>query len=154
MRRSASVPARKQAESELRAATEQALESNRRLVATVAEMERKRSELVIVTEMGDILQSCLQTEEAYQIITACAARLFPRTCGAVYRPLSTLVELEAVSTWGEDLVAGPVISSEDCWGLTARPSPSDHRWRAAVPLSPRQGSGGVLDLVPAAPGPW
>lgn len=109
--------ARKQAESELRAATEQALESNRRLVATVAEMERKRSELVIVTEMGDILQSCLQTDEAYQIITACAARLFPRTCGAVYRPLSTLVELEAVSTWGEDLVAGPVISSEDCWAL-------------------------------------
>ena len=54
-------------------------------------MERKRRERVIVTEMGDILQSCLATDEAYRIITACAARLFPRTCGAVYRPLSTLV---------------------------------------------------------------
>jgi len=102
--------ARKRAEAELR-------QAYKRASASVAEMERQSRELAKVSEMGDMLQSCLSAEEAYGVIAAFAAELFPSTSGIVYRPSGSSTTLEGVSTWGGTPRRASVIAADDCWAL-------------------------------------
>lgn len=103
--------ARKASEKELLSAYE-------RLTATVKEMERRREELAVVSEMGDMLQSCLRAEEAYAIIAAASAKLFTTTDGVVYRPVASQGELESVAAWGSSKRSHrSIIVAEDCWAL-------------------------------------
>jgi len=102
--------ARKRAEAELR-------QAYKRASASVAEMERQSRELAKVSEMGDMLQSCLSAEEAYGVIAAFAAELFPSTDGIVYRPTGSHSALEAVSNWGGAPRRASVIAADDCWAL-------------------------------------
>jgi diguanylate cyclase (GGDEF)-like protein/PAS domain S-box-containing protein len=102
--------ARKRAEAELR-------QAYKRASASVAEMERQSRELAKVSEMGDMLQSCLSAEEAYGVIAAFAAELFPSTSGIVYRPTGSPTTLEGVSTWGGATRRSSVIAADDCWAL-------------------------------------
>ncbi|HXX91500.1 MAG TPA: diguanylate cyclase [Acidimicrobiales bacterium] len=102
--------ARKRAEAELR-------QAYKRASASVAEMERQSRELAKVSEMGDMLQSCLSAEEAYGVIAAFAADLFPGTSGIVYRPTGSPATLEGVSTWGGAMRRSSIIAADDCWAL-------------------------------------
>jgi diguanylate cyclase (GGDEF)-like protein/PAS domain S-box-containing protein len=85
--------------------------------ATVAEMERRSREQAVVGEMADMLQSCLNTEEAYGIISAFSIKLFPDTRGAVYRPTSSLAKFEGVSSWGNLDIRDATVDAADCWAL-------------------------------------
>jgi diguanylate cyclase (GGDEF)-like protein/PAS domain S-box-containing protein len=104
------VTERIESERELRNASE-------RLSQTIAEMEHRSAELATVREMSDMLQSCLNTEEAYGIIAAYGIDLFPGTSGVVYRPLNTLSTLEGVASWGAVDLHDNVVDAEDCWAL-------------------------------------
>ena len=85
--------------------------------ASVAELERHDHDMTLVNEMGDLLQSCLTTEEAHQVISQYGRRLFPADSGAVFTEASSRNVLEAEAVWG---VAGrhfAVIEREQCWAL-------------------------------------
>ncbi len=85
--------------------------------ASVAELERHDRDMTLVNEMGDLLQSCLTTEEAHQVISQYGRRLFPADSGAVFTEASSRNVLEAEAVWG---VAGrhfAVIEREQCWAL-------------------------------------
>jgi diguanylate cyclase (GGDEF)-like protein/PAS domain S-box-containing protein len=104
------ITKRKQAELELERA-------NQRLTAWVNELEERTRQTTLLSEMGDLLQSCLTAEEAYRVIGAFAPRLFPLSSGAlgVLGPSRNLVEI--VASWGEARPADRVFAPDRCWAL-------------------------------------
>lgn len=138
---------RQQAEREL-------VRANERLMATVAEMERQGRELALVNDMGDILQSCLSSEEAYMVVAHFAARLFPEETGALFVPGEDhTIFTKAVgwdtsgTTWVQSF------SSEDCWALRRGRA---HRSQDGIPcyhtLDPPTGEGWTMCLPLMAQG--
>jgi len=83
------------------------------------EREQRNREIVLLSELGGLLQTCDSTGEAYEVISRQGRKLFPDLAGAVYRIGGSRTELELVSSWGE---SGPIADidlfrSDDCWGL-------------------------------------
>ena len=83
------------------------------------EREQRNREIVLLSELGGLLQTCDSTSEAYEVISRQGRKLFPDLAGAVYRIGGSRTELELVSSWGE---SGPIsdvdlFRSDDCWGL-------------------------------------
>jgi len=56
-------------------------QANDQLVHSLVELEDHNRELVILTEMGDMLQICASIEEAYTIVASFAQMLFPDCSG-------------------------------------------------------------------------
>jgi len=92
-------------------------QANEMLTEWVRELEVRNKETLLLTEMGDRLQSCLTTEEACGVITKSALSLFPNDSGALFvtNPSKNLVE--AMAVWGGYAAQEPVFSPESCWGL-------------------------------------
>jgi diguanylate cyclase (GGDEF)-like protein/PAS domain S-box-containing protein len=83
------------------------------------EREQRNREIVLLSELGGLLQTCDSTGEAYEVISRQGRKLFPDLSGAVYRISASRTDLELVSSWGE---SGPISGAdlfrpEDCWGL-------------------------------------
>ncbi|MEW5828206.1 MAG: diguanylate cyclase [Chloroflexota bacterium] len=73
----------------------------------------------LLNEMGNWLQACHSTAEAYDIVASFSQRLFPFEAGVLFIYNSSRNLLEAVTTWG-DFPAGmssTVLSPDDCWAL-------------------------------------
>jgi len=92
-------------------------QANEMLTEWVRELEVRNKENLLLTEMGDRLQSCLTTEEACGVITKSALSLFPNDSGALFvtNPSRNLVESMAV--WGGYAAQEPVFPPENCWAL-------------------------------------
>jgi len=98
--------------------TEAALEeANRKLTAWVNELEARTRQTALLNEMGELLQSCLTTEEAYAAIGAFTPRLFPSESGAlgVLGPSRNLVEI--VVSWGDPPPTDQLFPPDRCWAL-------------------------------------
>lgn len=104
------VTERKRAEQALQEAYEQ-------LTATVRELERHDRDVTLINEMGDMLQSCLSTAEAHEVIAQFAPRLFAGGSGALFTPAQAGTVLEAVAVWGDRPPQTLVLSSDQCWAL-------------------------------------
>lgn len=87
------------------------------LQTQVQELKSRNEESQILSEMGEMLQSCLTVEEAQQVVAKYAAQLFPDMVGALYDFGPSRNVLEQVVTWngapGSDSIFGPA----ECWGL-------------------------------------
>lgn len=84
------------------------------------EREQRNREIVLLSELGGLLQTCDSIEEAYQVISRQGRKLFPDLNGALYRLSSSRTDLELVSSWGEPgpwTGAADFFRPEDCWGL-------------------------------------
>ncbi|HEY8548482.1 MAG TPA: diguanylate cyclase [Vicinamibacterales bacterium] len=113
------ISERKQAEAALH-------DTNRRLADWVAELEQRKREISLLSEMGDMLRACRSLEEAYGVIEPMASQLFPLESGAVsvITPGTGLVETVAV--WGEPTSAR-LFALDDCWALRrGRPHLVEH----------------------------
>jgi diguanylate cyclase (GGDEF)-like protein/PAS domain S-box-containing protein len=99
--------------------SEQALlESNRQLLATVHELERRHRENVVLGKLGNMLQMCKSAEESRGVLVQYADELFPGTSGNLYLRNFGNDLLETVAAWGAARLAGdPVIGKDDCWAL-------------------------------------
>jgi diguanylate cyclase (GGDEF)-like protein/PAS domain S-box-containing protein len=88
--------------------------------------ERER-ELVLLSELGALLQTCDSVEEANVVISRQGKRLFPHLDGAVYLISPSRTDLDATSSWaqGDPATAEilPIAADtdlfrpEDCWAL-------------------------------------
>ncbi len=67
--------------------------------------------------MGDLLQSCVNTENVYTVVRRFAVELFPEQSGALYQFDPALNMLEFVVTWEENRPNSSDFLSDDCWGL-------------------------------------
>ncbi len=98
--------------------TEEALHlANQKLEAWVNELEQRTHEMTLLSEMGDMLRACLNTDEAYNVIVRIAQQIFPVQVGALYviTPSRNLVEAAAI--WGNPSLVERIFSPEECWGL-------------------------------------
>jgi diguanylate cyclase (GGDEF)-like protein/PAS domain S-box-containing protein len=101
-----------------RKSAEEALrQANDRLVQSLVELEQRNRELVALTEMGDMLQSCASIQEAYAVVAAFAGKLFPDCSGALYMADPTLSWFDSVIAWGDKVADETPFSADMCWAL-------------------------------------
>jgi len=88
--------------------------------------DRER-ELVLLSELGALLQTCDSVEEARVVISRQGRRLFPQLSGAVYLISPSRTDLDVAASWasgdstsgGIAATAADVFRPEDCWALRA-----------------------------------
>jgi diguanylate cyclase (GGDEF)-like protein/PAS domain S-box-containing protein len=91
-------------------------DTNRRLADWVSELEQRKREISLLSEMGDMLRACRSPEEAYGVIEPMASQLFPLESGAVSALIPGTTILETVAAWGHS-VGERLFSVDDCWAL-------------------------------------
>lgn len=104
------ITARKLAEAKL-------AESNNKLTEWVGQLEQRAHERTLLSEMGELLQTCLTSDEAYGIAVKFAGKMFPHDSGALYMINASRNLVEAVATWGEASTSAKVFHPADCWCL-------------------------------------
>ncbi len=98
-------------------AEQQLEESHRKLTGWVKQLERESREQTLLSEMGELLQTCLTTEEAHTVITKGMRDLFPSTSGALYLVNGARHGVEAMASWEKHGTHQPVFQLDECWGL-------------------------------------
>lgn len=89
---------------------------NRNLDEQVAELKRVNAEVSLSNEMADLLQSCLNLQEATEVFSDYSTRLFPETSGylGVLTPSRTAIEI--LLSWGSPQKE-TLFRPDDCWAL-------------------------------------
>lgn len=90
---------------------------NQELHDTVRLLQLRNQQFMLLNEMGDMLQSSRQVEDAYAIISDFAPLLFPGHSGAIYILDNINQQYHAVTTWGEKPPQKSSFSSNDCWAV-------------------------------------
>lgn len=81
------------------------------------ELELHAREIAYLSEMGELLQTCLTLDEAYTVIDHTVQQLFSEESGTlcVLNDDKNLVETMVV--WGEGATGERVFAPDDCWAL-------------------------------------
>ncbi len=90
--------------------------ANTKLHGSLLKLERRHNELVVLREMGALLQACTDVNEAEDLLKIFSQKLFPEESGAVYLYRSSRNLLERTVAWGESAYAMS-LEPEDCWAL-------------------------------------
>jgi diguanylate cyclase (GGDEF)-like protein/PAS domain S-box-containing protein len=104
------VSQRRRAEEALRKANEQ-------LHRSVAMLEQRGRQERLLSEMSDMLHSCLNPEEAYPVIMKSGEALFEEQAGALFVQSDGDGQLELAAKWGASMDHEPVFPAEECWAL-------------------------------------
>jgi diguanylate cyclase (GGDEF)-like protein/PAS domain S-box-containing protein len=109
-------------------AAAQAKEHSASLNRLVEELQMQTRQMTLLSEMGDLLQCCATTDEAYSVIARSAKKLFPApTSGMLYAFKSSRNALESVAIWGESCSSEAIFTPDMCWALRrGHPHWSDH----------------------------
>ena len=91
--------------------------TNNRLRLSVDELQHHNDKMILLNEMGDLLQSCSMVDEAYTIIGQLGERLFPEQSGALYMINDSQSMVEAAVAWGVSPPEQAVFALGDCWAL-------------------------------------
>jgi diguanylate cyclase (GGDEF)-like protein/PAS domain S-box-containing protein len=106
------ITERKQAEEALQ-------QANAQLKRQVEELNRRASEIRLLSEMGGLFQVCKSPAEAYKLVSHMLPKLFPEASGTlnIIRPPHRL--LETVAVWGnrELVEQRTLFDRDDCWAL-------------------------------------
>jgi diguanylate cyclase (GGDEF)-like protein len=102
-------------------------EVNSRLSHFCGELEREKNEIKILSEMTDLLQSCLSMEESSRITAKSGQKAFPNDAGGIYLLKDSRNILDPGGVWGEPEAErhDRTFAPDDCWALR-RGLP--HRW--------------------------
>jgi diguanylate cyclase (GGDEF)-like protein/PAS domain S-box-containing protein len=92
-------------------------ESNARLTISVDRLEQSSREIALLGQMGDLLQSCRNAEEAYQVIERSGRLLFPAETGALFVLNNSRNQVEMMASWDEPTPSQRAFTLDDCWGL-------------------------------------
>lgn len=110
---------RKTAQEQIVRSKEDAEQANAQLAATVRELEERTVELDLLSEMGEVLQACQSSEEAFIVCEEYLDLLFTDKTGAVCLTSASGDLLETVAEWG-GFSATPesrVFAPDRCWAL-------------------------------------
>ena len=99
------------------ARTAELQEANRRLGDGIDDLMERNRAVGQLSEMGTLLQGCLDADEAYRVISQFGPRLFPLDSGALYLFTVSRDLLEPVAAWGDAGLAQQVFVPNDCWAL-------------------------------------
>jgi diguanylate cyclase (GGDEF)-like protein len=101
----------------IRAAEEQVGHVNDELRHRVGELEQRSREMAQLAKLGDLLQSCETSEEAYAVIAQTAGPLFAGDSGVLYELTGNRTVVEQVAAWGENSSSASVFAPSECWAL-------------------------------------
>ncbi len=104
------ITERKQAEAALQ-------DTNTKLRAGLAELERRSFEITSLGEMGELLHACQTTTEAYGVISHLIQQLFPGEVGRLYMISASRNVVETTAAWGSAPSDEAVFTPADCWAL-------------------------------------
>lgn len=108
---------RKELEAAVAERTAELQQANERLTLWGRELERRNSEINVLGQMGELLQSCNTGAEAHAGIQAFLRQLFPDDSGALFVFGEHPGTVEAVVAWGKHPPVETEFAAEDCWGL-------------------------------------
>ena len=92
-------------------------ESRATLAGQVERLAARNREVQLLNEVGDMLQSCVSTDEAYPLIRQHLPGLLPGTSGALYIHDPQKNVYASMADWGEGPPAVAAFTAEDCWAL-------------------------------------
>lgn len=87
------------------------------LATQVNRLNRRSREIQLLNEMGDTLQACVSTEEAYPVVALYVSHLLPGTAGALYMSGPEDDLFVSSAEWGTDRPSASAFRAEDCWAL-------------------------------------
>jgi diguanylate cyclase (GGDEF)-like protein/PAS domain S-box-containing protein len=111
------ITERKELEATVAERTVELQQANDRLVLWGKELEQRNSEINLLGQMGDLLQSCNTSAEAYTGIQVFARQLFPEDSGGLFVFGESVQIVEAVAVWGVNPPEENEFSLDECWGL-------------------------------------
>lgn len=116
-------------------------EAMTKLENTLTEINKHNQQISLLNEMGELLQSCLTLQEAYQSIAQVVPRLFPDLAGILFivTPKKSTF-FHAVTSWGDISCSEDVFTLDCCWALR----------RGGVHLGKNNSSGLVCEHIPAS----
>ena len=77
----------------------------------------RNREIALLSEMSQVLQSCVTEQEAFQTAPRFCERLYPGAAGALYLTRASRDQVEMVAAWGEPRERAPLFRPPDCWAL-------------------------------------
>src|SRR5579859_1686833 len=86
----------------------------KRLQTELSGLNREAS---LLSETDDLLQSCVSSEEAYNVVIRHIKSQLPTSSGAICEITHTRDLVEVVAQWGEPALAETLFEPKDCWGL-------------------------------------
>ena len=89
-------------------------EATRKLNATIDEMAHRTKDITSLSELADLLHSCHNVSEAYEVVTRFMPILLPEMSGALYIIDDTGNNLQSVGTWGAQPPREAAFLPEDC----------------------------------------
>ena len=92
-------------------------ELNARLTSSLQAAEIRGKEIVLLTELSGVLQSCQAPNEIFAAVQNYAGFLFPEEAGALYLMNETRDGVTRGPHWGELTSAVTTFPLEDCWAL-------------------------------------
>jgi diguanylate cyclase (GGDEF)-like protein/PAS domain S-box-containing protein len=122
-------------EEEVRLRTEELVSANARLIeemqekgrtqrdldhqthALVQELKERSQNNALLANMGQLLQTCTNINEAFSIILGFAPRMFPNLRGAVILLNASRSMLEVVGRWADCHLDAAVLEPNSCWAL-------------------------------------
>lgn len=111
------ITERKELEAAVAERNVQLREANERLQGWAQELEQRNTEISLLGQMGELLQSCNTTEEAYLVIRQSIQKLFTSDSGALFLFNNSRTLVEAAALWGDTPPAEMVFAPDDCWAL-------------------------------------
>ena len=103
---------------ERKAWEEELQKANEQLKLLVAGVEERNRQMTLLNEIGDVLQACQSSEEAYQVISNFMPKFFPIFAGgALYMVNNSQNLFQEVGVWGQSLLSEKVFAPDECWAL-------------------------------------
>ncbi len=98
--------------------TEEALSRSKEELASWAQqLEKRNHDLTLLSEMGDMLQSCVTLEETYNVTASFLKEIFQEESGALAALDSSTNLLKIISAWGDMVLKEEIFPREECWAL-------------------------------------
>ncbi len=92
-------------------------ESRATLAGQVDRLASRNREVQLLNEVGDMLQSCVSTDEAFPLIRQHLPGLLAGTSGALYVQDPQRSLFVAMAEWGESPPGAAAFTATDCWAL-------------------------------------
>ena len=144
---------------------EQQMEKQERLAAELADsrssltgqverLNQRTRDIQLLNDLGDTLQSCVTTDEAFPVISAYLPRLLPVSSGALFMHDPANETYTAMAEWGDAPPVEQAFLAQDCWALRLGRPHVVTRTTVAVPCrhAPDAGEGGALCIPMTASG--
>ncbi len=88
-----------------------------KLQGTVLVLERRNTEISLLSELYEAFQACRKEEEICETAGRYAMKLFPGDAGALYIFKESRNLLDAAMVWGTGGRTADVLDPDDCWAL-------------------------------------